>query len=344
MWILRAVLRRYLKNKTDPFEVNRRYAKKLKIHSTKMKAIVCTKYGPPEVLQLREVEKPAPGNNEILVKVFATSVTASDCIIRGFKLPVSMWIPARFALGITKPRKPILGLVLSGEVEKAGENVKQFQKGDKVYAHTLFQFGAYAKYICIPETSAITQMPSNTSFEEAAAIPFGGTLAVYYLKKANIQRGQKVLIYGASGAVGTSAVQLAKHYGAEVSGVCSTANLDLVRSLGADIVIDYTKEDFTDAGKHYDLIFDAVGRKISSHLQFKKALTPNGKFVSVDDDKPGEQAVCKANLIFLKELTENRIIKPVIDKIYPLEQIVEAHRYVEKGHKKGNVIISLNEE
>jgi NADPH:quinone reductase-like Zn-dependent oxidoreductase len=307
----------------------------------KMKAIICTKYGPPEVLQIKEIEKPTPKDNEVLIKIFATSVTASDCIIRGFKLPVSMWIPARLALGLTKPRKAILGLVLSGEIERVGDNVKQFKKGDKVFAHTFLRFGAYAEYTCLPETSAITLMPSNTSFEEAVAIPFGGTLALYYLKKANIQRGQKVLIYGASGAVGTSAIQLAKHFGAEVSGVCSNANFELVKSLGADIVIDYTKENFTDNGKQYDLIFDAVGKKKSSHLQYKKALNPNGKFISVDDGNPGERAVCKDNLITLKELTENEIIKPVVDKIYPLDQIVDAHRYVDKGHKKGNVIITV---
>jgi len=306
-----------------------------------MKAIICTKYGPPEVLQLKEVEKPTPKNNEVLIKIFATSVTASDCIIRGFKLPVSMWIPARLALGLTKPRKSILGLVLSGEVEKAGDNVKQFKKGDKIFAHTLFRFGAYAEYICISETSAIALMPSNTSFEEAAAIPFGGTLTLYYLNKATIQRGQKVLIYGASGAVGTSAIQLARHFGAEVTGVCSTANLELVKSLGADSLIDYTMDDFTNSGKQYDLIFDAVGKKRSSHLQYKKALNPNGKFISVDDGSPGERAVCKDNLSVLKLLTENGKLKPVVDRIYPFDQIVEAHRYVDKGHKKGNVIITV---
>jgi len=307
----------------------------------KMKAIICTKYGPPEVLQIREVEKPVPKDDEVLIKIYATSVTASDCIIRGFKLPVKMWIPARLALGLIKPRKSILGLVLSGEVEKAGENVKQFKKGDKVFAHTLFQFGAYAEYICIPETSAITLMPFNTSFEEAAAIPYGGTLALYYLKKANIQKGQKVLIYGASGAIGTSAIQLARHFDAEVTGVCSTANMELVWSLGADTVIDYTKEDFTNTGKQYDILFDAVGKKKSSHLLYKKALNPNGKFISVDDDSPGKQAVCKANLIILKELTEKGILKPVVDRIYPLDQTKEAHRYVDKGHKKGNVILTI---
>jgi NADPH:quinone reductase-like Zn-dependent oxidoreductase len=184
-------------------------------------------------------------------------------------------------------------------------------------------------------------MPSNISFEEAAAIPFSGTLALYYLKKANIQEGQKVLIYGASGAIGTSTVQLARHFGAEITGVCSTANFELVKSLGADIVIDYTKENFTDRGMQYDLIFDAVGKKKSSHLLYKKALNPDGIFISVDDDSPGKQAVCRANLFILKELTENGLLKPVVDRIYPLDQIVEAHRYVDKGHKKGNVIITM---
>jgi len=184
-------------------------------------------------------------------------------------------------------------------------------------------------------------MPSNTSFEEASAIPFGGILALYFLKKANIQIGQKVLIFGASGAVGTSAIQLSKYFGAEVSGVCSTTNIELVKSLGADTVIDYTKENFTNSGKHYDLIFDAVGKKISSRLKYKNALNPNGKFISVDDGNPGERAVCKDNLNILKELTEKGIIKPVLDKIYPLDEIVDAHRYVDKGHKKGNVIITV---
>ena len=255
--------------------------------------------------------------------------------------PASMWIPGRMALGIIKPRKAILGLVLSGEVERVGNKVTEFRERDKVFAHSFMRFGSYAEYICLPETSAIALMPANTSFEEAAAIPFGGTLALYYLKKGNIQRGQKVLIYGASGAVGTSAIQLARYFGAEVSGVCSTANLKLVKSLGADTAIDYTKEDFTETGKQYDLIFDAVGKKISSYLQYKKALTTNGKFISVDYGSPGEAAVCKTNMNILKELIENGIIKSVVDKIYPLEQIVEAHRYVDKGHKKGNVIIKV---
>ncbi len=309
----------------------------------KMKAVICTKYGSPEVLQVREIAKPSPKDNEVLIKIVATSVTASDCIIRSFNLPATMWIPARLALGLTKPRKPILGLVLSGEIESTGSNVKQFKKGDKVYAHTFLRFGTYAEYTCLPENSAITLMPSNTSFEEAAAIPFGGTLALYYLKKAAIQKGQKVLVYGASGAIGTSAIQLARHFGADVSGVCSTTNLDLVKSLGADTVIDYTKENFTDNGIRYDLLFDAVGKKKSAHLHYKKSLSTKGRFISVDDGNPGERAVCKENLITLKELTENGILKPVIDRVYPLNEIVEAHRYVDKGHKKGNVILTVNQ-
>lgn len=306
-----------------------------------MKAIICAKYGSPEVLKLMEVDKPTPKNNEVLIKIFATTVTASDCIVRGFTLPPIMWLPARLALGLFKPRKSILGMVLSGQIESVGENVTQFKSGDKVFAHTFLRFGTYAEYTCMTETSAITLMPKNVTFEEAAAIPFGGTLALYFIKKANVQKGQKVLIYGASGAVGTSAIQLAKHFGAEVSGVCSTVNLELVKSLGADMVIDYTKESFTDNNKQYDLIFDAVGKKKSSHLQYKNSLKPNGQFISVDDGNPGERAISKEALNTLKRLAEISVVKPVIDKIYSLKQIVEAHRYVDKGHKKGNVVITV---
>ena len=323
-------------------ELQQRDSKIIKYQMTiKMKAIICTKYGPPEVLKLMEVDKPTPKNNEVLIKILATTVTASDCIIRGFTLPFVMWLPARLALGLFKPRKRILGMVLSGQIESIGKNVTQFKKGDKVFAHTFLRFGTYAEYTCMSETSAITFMPANTSFEEASAIPFGGTLALHFLKKANIQKGQKVLIYGASGAVGTSAVQLAKYFGAEVSGVCSTSNLELVKSLGADIVIDYTKESFTENRKQYELIFDAVGKKKSSHLQYKNSLSANGQFISVDNGDPGEKAICKETLNTLKELTEIGALKSVIDKILTLEQIVEAHSYVDKGHKKGNVIITV---
>ena len=306
-----------------------------------MKAIVCTKYGPPEVLQLKEVEKPTPKNNQVLIKIFATAVTASDCIVRGFRLPVwhPMGLMMGLALGFKKPRQPILGIVFAGEVDARGKDVKLFKTGDQVFGWDLFPaFGTYAEYKCMPENGMLALKPSNLNYEEAAAIPYGGLLALYFLKKGNIQRGQKILIYGASGANGTSAVQLARHFGAHVTGVCSTANMELVKSLGADTVIDYTQEDFTNSGELYDLIFDAVGKRKSPNLQYKRALRPNGRYISVDDGSP--RLHCK-DLIFLKELAETGKLKPVIDRRYPLEQMAEAHRYVDTGHKKGNVVITV---
>jgi NADPH:quinone reductase-like Zn-dependent oxidoreductase len=303
-----------------------------------MKAIVCTKYGPPEVLQLKEMENPIPKNNEVLIKIFATAVTASDCIVRGFKVPVIFWIPMALAVGFPKPRQPILGMVLAGEVESVGKDVKSFKKGDQVFGFDRFVFGTYAEYKCMPEKGMLAIKPANLNYEEAAALPYGGLIAMHYLKKGNVQSGQKVLIYGASGANGTAAIQIARSFGAEVTGVCSTTNLELVKSLGADTVIDYTKEDFTNRGELYDFIFDAVGKKKSAKIQFKKVLTPNGKYISVDDGSPKPHL---ADLILLKELVEAGKIRPVIDRRYPLEQIVEAHRYVDQGHKKGNVVITL---
>jgi len=306
-----------------------------------MKAIVCTKYGPPEVLQLKEVEKPIPKNNEVLIKIYATAVHSGDCRMRSLNLVGVSFLQrilARLILGVTKPRKPIQGLFLAGEIETAGNNVKKFRKGDQVYARTPdMRFGAYAEYTCLPENCIMALKPANVTYEEAVAIPFGGLSALYFLRKGKIRSGQKVLIYGASGAVGTSAIQLARYFGAAVTGVCSTTNLEWVKSLGADRVIDYTKEDFTKGNELFDIIFDAVGK--ISYSQSKKVFKPKGKYVSVVAS--GHAKMTTEDLIFLTKLIEAGQIKPVIDRKYPLEQIVEAHRYVDKGHKKGNVVITV---
>ena len=313
----------------------------------KMKAVICTKYGPPEVLQLKEIEKPAPKDNEVCIKIHATSITHSDIIIRGLKVHGGMRFLMGLAIGFSKPRNPILGMILAGEVESTGKAAKRFKKGDQVYGVTIKsamhpRLGTYAEYKCLPDDSFIVSKPANTTYEESAAVPYGGLIALYFLKRGKIQSGQKILVYGASGSIGTSIVQLAKYFGAKVTGVCSTSNLELVKSLGADTVIDYTKEDFTETGELFDIIFDAVPagmvNRTSLKLKCKKALTSNGKYISIADGRPEFNI---EGLILLNELLETGKIKPVIDRCYPLEQIAEAHRYVELGHKKGNVIITV---
>ncbi len=317
-----------------------------------MKAILCTSYGTPDVLQLGEVKKPHPKKDEVCIKIHATSVTASDCIVRGFALP--FWHPLGLlmglAVGFRKPRNPILGLVFAGEIESTGHGVKQFHPGDQVFGFTGTRFGCYAEYICLPEKDAphfpasipsvMTSKPSNVTSAEATAIPYGGLLALHFLKKGTIQSGQKILIYGASGAIGTAAVQLARFFGAEVTGVCSTGNVELVKSLGAVAVIDYTKEELAARDERYHFILDAVGKRKSSTLktQCQQALTPKGKYISVDEGNPKPNL---EDLLLLKQLVEDGEVKAVTDSFYSLEQIAEAHRYVDKGHKKGNVVITL---
>ncbi|MCD9022600.1 NAD(P)-dependent alcohol dehydrogenase [Cohnella silvisoli] len=320
-----------------------------------MKAIVCAKYGTPDVLQLQEVEKPTPKDNEVRIRIYATVVTPSDCAFR--KADPFM---IRFLYGLRRPKYTILGVEFAGEIEEVGKDVKLFKKGDQVFGMSPHSFGTLAEYMCLPENKAVFIKPANATYEDAAGFCDGAPTALTFLRdKANIRSGQKVLINGASGSVGAYAVQLAKYYGAEVTGVCGTTNLELVKSLGADKVIDYTKEDFTKGGQTYDVIFDAVGK--SSFSRCKDSLKQRGAYLSTvptlgimfqmlwTSKMGGKKAIFtaaglqqnKENLAFLKDLFEAGNIKSVIDRRYPLEQVTEAHRYVETGRKKGNVVIAL---
>ena len=307
-----------------------------------MKAVVYEKYGPPDVLQLKEVEKPVPKDNEVLIKNYATTAHIGDTRVRSFRVPTKHWLPMRLFLGIRKPKRKILGMEVSGIIESVGKDVKEFKKGDEVFALTGFNFGGYAEYSSVlaeggdEKKGMVALKPSNITFEEAAAVPAGALTALLHMQKVNIHKGKKILIYGASGSVGTYAVQIAKYFGGEVTGVCSTSNLELVKSIGADKVIDYIKEDFTKRREVYDVVFDAVYK--ISRSGCKNIIKENGIYDS-SHSKISEPKT--KDLIFLKELIEKNKLKPVIDRTYPMEQIVEAHRYVDKGHKKGNVAITV---
>jgi NADPH:quinone reductase-like Zn-dependent oxidoreductase len=323
-----------------------------------MKAIFTTKYGAPDVLQQKETEIPVPKQNEVRIKIHATTVTVADVRVRSFDVPRSFWIPARLSLGIFKPRKPILGVELSGEIDEVGNAVTKFKKGDLVFASTFPEFGGYAEYKCISENGSLALKPKNISLEESAAIPIGAYTALNFLRKAELKAEQKILIYGASGSVGLYAVQIAKHFGANITAVCSAKNIELVKSMGADKVLDYTAPDFNSQLEIYDVIFVAVDKFPFSVC--KKILTKTGTYLNISlplkslnmiwtslttrqkiysgQNKP----VTPADLNYLKELVEAGAMKVVVDKVYSFDQIVEAHHYVDKGHKKGNVLVRVN--
>lgn len=325
-----------------------------------MKAMVYERYGPPEVLQLKEVEKPIPKDNEVLIKIHATTVTSGDCRVRSLNVPAGFGLIMRLIFGISKPKQPILGTELAGVIESVGKDACKFKVGDPVFAFGDAAMGCYAEYKCMPQDGAVALKPSNLTFDEAAALSFGGVTALDFFKRAKLQRGEKVLINGASGGVGSAAVQLARHFGAEISAVCSSANVDLVKSLGASHVIDYTKVDFANNGETYDVIVDTVGTAPFSRS--KASLKRGGRllmvlaglpdmlkapWVALTSDKKviaGPVATRLEDLRFLAGLAEAGEFKPVIDRRYPFEQIAQAHRYVDTGRKKGNVIITLAQD
>lgn len=325
-----------------------------------MKAIVYERYGPPDVLELKEVAKPTPKDNEVLIKTHATTVTSGDWRARSLDVPIGFGLISRLVFGVLRPRQPILGTELAGEVESVGKDVRKFKVGDPVFAFGGAGMGCHAEYKCMPEDGAVALKPVNLTYDEAAAISFGGTTALDFFKRGKLQNGEKVLVNGASGGVGTAAVQLAKHFGADVTGVCSTANVELVKSLGANHAIDYTKEDFTEDGKTYDVIVDTVGT--APFFRSKDSLRERGRlllvlgrlpdmlqipWVSMTSSKKiiaGPATARSEDLRFLSELAEAGEFKPVIDRRYPFEQIAEAHRYVDTGRKKGNVIITLEHD
>ena len=322
-----------------------------------MKVIIYEKYGSPEVLQIKEIEKPVPKENEILIKVYATTVTVADCRVRGFKVPTSFWLPARFALGFFKPKQSVLGGELSGVIESVGKNVTKFKVGDEVIGFLGHRLGAYADYVSLDESECITLKPENLSFEESAPLSFGGITALHFLKKGNVKKNDKILIYGASGSVGTYAIQIAKYLGAEVTGVSSSENLDLLKKLGADRVIDYASSDWRDFNEKFDVLFDTVGKcDISKAIGLIK---PEGRYIHTVTT-PSTELKIRFHLLRsgikliggtysatleeineIKKLAEEGVIKPVIDRQYNFDEIVSAHAYVDKGHKKGNVVVSL---
>lgn len=312
----------------------------------KMRAAECTGYGPPEVFKLVEVDIPTPRENEIQIAVKASAVTASDIFIRSSDIPVQFKIPMRLLIGITKPRKSILGLVFAGIVESVGPKIKRFTPGDRVFGMTGFRFGAYAEYMCIKDTDSktgcVSILPDGISFEDATAVAYGGSLAMQYMDKGKIKQNHKILVYGASGTSRTFAVQYGKYLGAHVTGVCSTKNIEFVKSLGADAVIDYTNNDQIEPGIEFDFILDSVGKIKSSRLKesCKNSLKSSGKYVSVDN---GDLLLSSSRLDQISKLVVEGKIKPVVEKTYPLEQLIEAHEYVQKGHKRGGVAIFINE-